>query len=418
MTARRLFIVGGFIVLGIAPAGAATLFSAVTYFGNIGDQGLGISTGGTASTLDAGKCSQLNTKYRDGKTAGQIINAASAYTGVSAARIAAMIAIESSFDQDATSKGEGDHPIAYGLMQTIPGTYNNNKRSTDPAAQFTTTTYGSGKKAYDSYAVTTDPNPILNNPEAAVFAGAKYFRMLIDRYDKKIDPAVAAYNAGEGYIDGIYVKGAQFPPAGKKIYEESENHIKKFKDQLKTFEACETKTAETASTLGPGANTNAAATKLKQWVADHPVMSCQRTNGTGDAGCANTDFQVVLPGAFPSGHASPADEWIPTSSTAGNAPDTSDLAQAQQILAAGNLPVWHVRGDASGQHWIVVTAVKGTDVEFFDPATGTTDTRSFSTKSASSKYPNDYYFGISDQGGRGDNSQNKRGQVYYTNVKP
>ncbi len=39
------------------------------------------------------------------------------------------------------------------------------------------------------------------DPEENVFAGVRYFRELLDRYDGDMDRALAAYNAGPGRVE-------------------------------------------------------------------------------------------------------------------------------------------------------------------------------------------------------------------------
>lgn len=207
---RRISIILLILVALAGPASAGVVvFSLVAYFGNIGDQPGTFPINDQSTTLDtaSANCPNLKKVFRDGSVAGTIINAASKSTGVEAAQIAAQIDIESSFDQDAASDGGGGDKIAYGLMQTIPPTYMSNKRTADPTvtyqtAQKTGTTNKGKTYEYDVYRVTlvNGKNPILENPESAVFAGAKYYRTLLDKFDNNPDIAVAAYNAGPEHI--------------------------------------------------------------------------------------------------------------------------------------------------------------------------------------------------------------------------
>lgn len=232
---KRINIILLILVALAGPASAATVvYSLVSYFGNISDQPEPFPKNDNASTLDGTKCAKLQTKYRDGSTAETIINAASKHTGVEAAQIAAQIEIESGFNQDAMSDGGGGDKIAYGLMQTIPPTYNENKRKDDPAVSYQTIPKTDNKgRAYDAYRI-NPPNLILENPQAAVMAGSKYYRRLLDEF-KDPDIAVAAYNAGPGYIRKTgWKKGKPRP----ELYEETTKHIERFNTALATYRAC------------------------------------------------------------------------------------------------------------------------------------------------------------------------------------
>ena len=141
----------------------------------------------------------------------------------------------------------------------------------------------------------------------------------------------------------------------------------------------------------------AAANKLIAWVNAHPQAANQaiaddayRSSAHGlptaktvigrpiGNNCWNAVWyvlQVVFPGSNGRG---PAGVWLDRGKTiptvAGQGPTTpTDFTVAQQTLAKGQLPVWHVKGATDqGQHWIVVVAVDPAkqEVTEYDPGYG------------------------------------------------
>jgi soluble lytic murein transglycosylase-like protein len=112
-----------------------------------------------------------------------IVEVHAAKHGLSPDLVRAVIQVESAFDPTAVSpKG------AMGLMQLMPATARE---------------YG-----------VTDPF----HPEQNIGAGTAYLKRLLDRYDRKIELALAAYNAGPGNVE----KYGDVPP-----FRETQNYVKK-----------------------------------------------------------------------------------------------------------------------------------------------------------------------------------------------
>lgn len=120
----------------------------------------------------------------------ELIRTVSAAHDLDPAVITAMIQVESNFDPFAVS-----HKGACGLLQLIPAT----------AKRFGV------RDVFD--------------PEDNVAGGARYFRWLLDRFENRMEHALAAYNAGENAVsryNGI-------PP-----YRETQNYVLKVLQKAET----------------------------------------------------------------------------------------------------------------------------------------------------------------------------------------
>ncbi|RIW27245.1 lytic transglycosylase domain-containing protein [Bacillus salacetis] len=107
-------------------------------------------------TSSAGKDSSID----------QIITSAAEKYNLPKKLISAVISQESNFNPDAVS-----HAGASGLMQLMPAT-------------------ARGLGVTDVF-----------DPQQNVFAGTKYLRQMMDKYDGNLELALAAYNAGPGNVD-------------------------------------------------------------------------------------------------------------------------------------------------------------------------------------------------------------------------
>ncbi|MGX1264936.1 soluble lytic murein transglycosylase-like protein [Rossellomorea marisflavi] len=115
-----------------------------------------------------------------------IISRAAERYGIPAKLIHSVVKQESGYDPAATS-----HAGAAGLMQLMPGT-------------------ARGLGVTDVF-----------DPEQNVFAGSKYLKQMLVKYDGDMKLALAAYNAGPGNVD----KYSGVPP-----FQETQNYVRKIMD--------------------------------------------------------------------------------------------------------------------------------------------------------------------------------------------
>lgn len=127
------------------------------------------------------------------------INDAAVQFNVPAPMIAGVMEQESHGDPKATSRDEHGNPIAYGLMQLIPDTWNGVRapgstvvpNRKNPKATVTATKNRSGKDL---------PNDWYD-PEANIYAGSFYLAKLLVQFDENPLKVIAAYNAGPGNVE-------------------------------------------------------------------------------------------------------------------------------------------------------------------------------------------------------------------------
>ena len=138
-----------------------------------------------------------------------IINDMSEQYSIDPYLVLAIIKAESAFEEDIIS------PVgAVGLMQLIPST----------AAWMIET----GMNQVVDFTEWKDV--FLTNPEINLELGMTYFRYLLDYFNQKICPAIAAYNAGPGRLNEWLNEGNQANPDSfiETIpFPETKNYIKK-----------------------------------------------------------------------------------------------------------------------------------------------------------------------------------------------
>jgi soluble lytic murein transglycosylase-like protein len=157
-------------IFGMVGAGGATLLTNAP-----GQPGLSVIVAGDATPKHGGKQAEAASR-REGATSrfAAVIAEASRTIGVEPALLQAVIRVESRYNPNALSKTG-----ARGLMQLMPET----------ARRFS--------------------DGDMFNPRDNVFAGARYLRFLLDRFDEDIELALAAYNAGE---NAVIRAGYRIPP--------------------------------------------------------------------------------------------------------------------------------------------------------------------------------------------------------------
>ncbi len=134
----------------------------------------------------------------------ETIRAATAENGVEPALAAAVIRTESRFDEEVrSSRG------AYGLMQILPET-----------ARFISERGGIGGDYRD--------------PETNIRMGTWYLGYLQDRYKGDERLALAAYNSGEGQVDGWILEGG-FDVARDIPFEETHEYVEDVLGARKTY---------------------------------------------------------------------------------------------------------------------------------------------------------------------------------------
>lgn len=292
----------------------------------------------------------------------RIINKAALDFKISPTIIAAIIRQESTYDAEAQS-GVG----AGGLMQFMSDTWQDEYKIDTYKTSFAALIAANSKLDPANY-----PDNRFN-PGANVYFGTGYIKKQIDYFQGDTSKGLAAYNAGAGNVE----KYGGIPP-----FSETQNYVSEITQSISEFEKCLTESS------------SGAAEKLKKWVNENPQRSCQFTTDVttpGGSACYRTARGVI-------------DQVFPGNTDEGNMysrsshdPNQQDLDNLKNLLSQDKIPVLQVRGDASGQHWIAITGVKGNSVdtavvEFYDPATGRIESRKFNSPSGSRH--GGYYFGI------------------------
>lgn len=139
-----------------------------------------------------------------------LVRESAAESGTSPSLLYAVMKAESNFDPSAVSK-KG----ALGLMQMLPETG----------------AWCAEKMGRDA--------PNLEEPADSIPLGAYYIGYLLSLYDGDERCAVAAYNAGQGRVDG-WLSDARYSPDGKTLTEipfpETEKYVKKVMLYKKIYE--------------------------------------------------------------------------------------------------------------------------------------------------------------------------------------
>lgn len=134
----------------------------------------------------------------------QTIRSASQEYGLEPALVAGVIHTESRFDPQARSEQN-----AYGLMQIVPSTAGYVSRQSDIQGNF-------------------------RDPETNIWLGVWYLDYLRERYAGGERLMLAAYNAGEGTVDG-WLQDESFDVSQDIPYPETENYVEDVREARDTY---------------------------------------------------------------------------------------------------------------------------------------------------------------------------------------
>lgn len=69
-------------------------------------------------------------------------------------------------------------------------------------------------------------------------------------------------------------------------------------------------------------------------------------------------------------------------------PTASELNSAKAILQRGNLPEWHIKGEVSGEHWILLLGIDGqNNITFWEPNGGKVRTEKYDYQASGKPWP-------------------------------
>lgn len=299
-----------------------------------------------------------------------IIEKEAARRGLPVGLISMQILKESAFDPTATSRvGAG------GLYQIMPDTFGDLDTQTNRDI-FLKDYPG---KSTDRY-----------GDEYSIFLGALYLKQqhtqTKSRQKQPYDLALAAYNAGLGRVQEY---GYTVPP-----FEETQNYVKIILENWAKVQACEeqlpTNTTASSSALPGDAVTNKNAQKVRDYI--------RRTGKKQkyDWDCSVTDWEVI-DYLFPGNQSGPMDADPASNRVRSNPPTQAHLDHLRETLRNGGLEVWHINGEYSGQHWIIMLGIsEDNTLEYYDPTPGKIMTRKYNAKSTVTRGGNVAYFGLTD----------------------
>ncbi len=132
-------------------------------------------------------------------------------------------------------------------------------------------------------------------------------------------------------------------------------------DELSTQYKLATQNELIAKNLGFSAN----AQKLVDYIRQQGPAVCKQSDPTGCSRKVSAVLEAVFPGRDVRAGAS-----LPITNQSGP-PNAGELEDVKNALAAGNVPIWLIRGNGSGNHWIIPLNVDEANmITYFDPADG------------------------------------------------
>jgi len=236
--------------------------------------------------------------------------------GVDPALLLAQIEQESNFNPNAVSSAG-----AQGLSQFMPATW----------AEEGLDANGNGKNPFD--------------PEDSIKSQASYMSKIKNNWLnsnlRTWENTLAAYNAGAGAVN----KFNGIPP-----YPETQNYVTSIMNKYSNkYGKC---TNSTLPQSTPTANSGEKNKKLTDYAKSHvwgqqsDTTGCYRANKklVKDALGLDTDNLTKFPDI-----------------------NDSNLDQLKNRLDKDQIVIWQVKGEYSGNHWIIVTGTDGNNITFLDP---------------------------------------------------
>lgn len=290
--------------------------------------------GGSLSTV----CKDIPSEYI------KYFNEAGTKYGVDPALLAAQAKVESNFRPTAGS------PVgARGVMQFMAATWvgwsydggwdasGNGPWITDPKV-----IQKYGGKGVDA---NSDGKADPDDPQDSIYSGANYMSSLLKNSSGNLDEALGSYNGGGNWHGEP----------------ESVNYVKDVKQYYAIYKECLTGSGFVPS----GDMSNNIMKVIAQ--AEKEGVGWKQTSSDD---CYRTNLDL-LHKTFLGKEGSPIGMDHPQSCDKTQPPTDADLATVSNLLKQGSVPIWHINGKNSGEHWVIVVGIDANKkINYLDPALG------------------------------------------------